>query len=60
MQPPRDYEIRMECPKCQRRMNSIRDKSDPTGATKVHVLCPKCSGDNPDTPHYYDAKGNRL
>lgn len=60
MQPPRDYEIRMECPKCKRQMNSIRDKHDPHDAVLVHIQCPECNAGDFDCPHYFDKNGDEL
>lgn len=60
MQEPREYEIRMECPKCHRRMNSIRDKHDPPEAVKVFIQCPECNGGDFDTPRYFNASGEEV
>lgn len=60
MKPPRDYEIRLECPKCKRQMNVMRDEHDPPRAAKVHIQCPECNRGDFDAPHYFDAEGKEV
>ena len=60
MKPPRDYEIRLKCPKCKRPMNVMRQPDDPKSAVEVHIQCPKCNGGDFDTPRYFDLSGKEV
>lgn len=59
MKPPRDYEIRLTCPKCRKAMNVMRD-NDPPRAAEAHIMCPACNPGDFDSPTYFDAAGKEV
>ena len=60
MKPPRDYEIRLLCPKCRRAMNVMRCQADPPKAAEVRIQCPECNAGDFDSPVYFDANGKQV
>ncbi|WP_395443619.1 hypothetical protein [Caulobacter sp. UC70_42] len=52
--------IAFTCPKCLRRDNLTREKTDPVKAFSATLVCPDCDDGDFHSPEFFDADGRHI